>query len=605
MKKHRWNRLLRAWLLALSAGLVCPAAQAFTNIATGLNGAVGIAADPTGSAVYFTEWNTGALKRIALTPGCTAATPCPVTTVASGFSHPQDVALDLAHGNAYVTTRDDAGTTGALWRVDLATGTPSLVTFNLGAPHQIALDVPTNSAYVVGFSSGRLWKINLATGSKTTILSGLVNPVGVAFTADRTRAYVTEQSAPGRLTAVDINLRTRIGTVANGLLNPFYLNWTDPAQSALYIVERDPNNRVLRYDVPSSITAPVITGLPFRPSGIALDIGGGAAYVSTNASVVRVDLAALPSAPVFLGVGNVPSTSIGADGYATTPPGYFLQVKDVPFGGTLNIFGNFTNFVALGATHYRVNVSYAGGPAAPVLATWGAARWNPVTSLYETAPVAPLPGDDRYAIPSEYLAGHPERWYPPFLMVRWPSGANGLYTFSVQIFSLSGTTWTDLTPLLPAAANQLTVRIDNDPPDVDITQIYLMSPFTAIQACDIVGPPTFPAVLNPRYQVRIRAYDPNGHMLNYGVVVYWGHNQSSVVIPTENYQPGHVDADGPRLWRGVSNLLGPAAGWPACRNCAHTFFVDAWKRTIDGYGYILHRNAHQSITINNTTNTCP
>src|SRR4029079_888414 len=124
-----------------------------------------------------------------------------------------------------------------LWRVDLATGTPSLVTFNLGAPHQIALDVPTNSAYVVGFSSGRLWKINLATGSKTTILSGLVNPVGVAFTADRTRAYVTEQSAPGRLTAGDINLRTRIGTVANGLVNPFYLNWTDPAQSALYIVE--------------------------------------------------------------------------------------------------------------------------------------------------------------------------------------------------------------------------------------------------------------------------------------------------------------------------------------------------------------------------------
>ena len=69
MKKHRWNRLLRAGLLALSAGLLCPTAHAFTNIATGLNGAVGIAADPTGSAVYFTEWNTGALKRIALGKG--------------------------------------------------------------------------------------------------------------------------------------------------------------------------------------------------------------------------------------------------------------------------------------------------------------------------------------------------------------------------------------------------------------------------------------------------------------------------------------------------------------------------------------------------------
>jgi len=162
----------RAAVLAAAIGLLAGAAHAFTNIATGLSAAIGVAADPSGTAVYFTEWNTGALKKITLVPGCTAATPCPVTIVASGFSHPQDVALDVAHNAAYVTTRDDPGTTGALWKVDLTSGTRTLITFNLGAPHQIVLDVPTDSAYIIGFSVGRLWRVDLLTGSKTTVMSG-------------------------------------------------------------------------------------------------------------------------------------------------------------------------------------------------------------------------------------------------------------------------------------------------------------------------------------------------------------------------------------------------------------------------------------------------
>ncbi|HXB55402.1 MAG TPA: hypothetical protein VN461_11500 [Vicinamibacteria bacterium] len=589
----------KAWsvLTALFLSLLCQTTYAFTTIATGLNAAIGVSADPSGNAVYFTEWNTGALKRITLTPGCDATTPCPVTTVAGGFSHPEDVALDTDHGVAYVTTRDDPGTTGALWRVDLTTGIRTLITFNLGAPHQIVLDIATDTAYVIGFDAGRLWKIELATGSKTTIMSGLGHPVGLALTADRTRAYVTEQT-PARLAEIDVALRARIRNVVTGLTGPFYLSWTDPAQIALFLVQRAPANNVLRVDLPTSISAVAISGLPAQASGISLNAIGGAAYVTSNSSVVRADLGTLPMGePVFLSVGNVPSTSI-VDGYATTPPGYFMQVKDSPFGGTLNIFGNFTNFKGLGATHYRVNVSKDGSPPTPLMQTWNASRWNPVTSLYETAAIAP-DGSGRYEIPVEYPA-HPERWVPPFLMMRWPSGVNGMYTFTVEIFTfVPPSTWTPLTPLLPPAKNQLTVKIDNDPPNVDLVNIFLHGAVTPLGVCALVSSPSGTA-----YDVEITANDPNGALLSYGVTAYFGHNAASTVIATESYA-SHVNADGPHLWHGVNHFRGPAAGWTPTCNCAHTFFVDVWKRTIDGYGYLIYKNAHQSITIMTAPSTCP
>jgi hypothetical protein len=417
--------------------------------------------------------------------------------------------------------------------------------------------------------------------------------------AARTFAYVTEQTPP-RLSRINLATGTRT-TVASGLTSPFYLQWTDAAQTTLLLVQRDPANNVLRVDIPTSAVAPTITGLPNRPSAITINAGGGAAYVATDTTITRVDLADLPiGEPVFIAVGNVPSTRI-TDGYATTAPGYFLQVKDAPFGGTLNILGNLSNFRNLGATHYRVNVSRDGGPPAPLALSWNAYRWNTVTNEFEIAAVAPVPGDNRYLIPPEYPTV-PQRWIPAFLMMRWPSGENGLYTFSVEIFQETGpATFVDLTASLPPAKNSLTVKIDNTPPEVDLVSIYQHLSPTPVAACEIVSTPV---PLPARYDVKIRAYDPNGHMLSYGVIALWGDNLSGTVIPTESYS-SHIDEDGPHLWTGEPNFRGPAAGWAASCNCAHTFIVSAWKRTIDGYGYLLYEQSHQSITINNTGASCP
>jgi DNA-binding beta-propeller fold protein YncE len=596
---------LRVVVLAAVAALLGATAHAgYTSIANTPGASnIGVAADPSGNAVYFVEWSSGKLMRVNLTPTCTAATSpaCSVEEILAGFSHPQDVALDAAHNTAYVTTRDDAGTTGALWRVDLVARTRALVTFNLDAPHQIALDVATDTAYVVGYGSaantGRLWRIQLSAGSKTALVSKLGHPVGLAVTADRTRAYVTEQDS-GSLTAIDIATRSRLTpAIVTGLVQPFFLAWADPGQDALFVVERGASNDVVRVDLPTS-TKNALSGLGTIPpgaSGVAVNIYMNAAYITTNDSVGKVDLGSLPPTTLaFLGVGHVPSSMIGSDGYATTDPGYWIHFKDAPFGGTLNIFGNLNDFKKRGASQYRVKVTY-GSTTTALTQSWTMARFNPATGKFEAATVSPISGTDRYQIPPEYPT-NPERWYPTFLMMRWPSGENGLYTFTVEILDAAGAL---IAPQPPG--NTMTVKVDNTPPDVDLLAIYQSGVTAPIDACDIVTSGSHD------FQVAVKAYDANGHMLSYYADVYFGHNGYSGVGSTDSYEAGHVNADGPRLWHGVTNARRPSATtfWTAQCDCAHTFFVHAWKRTIDGYNYVIYKYAHQSITIKNTGIGCP
>lgn len=85
-------------------------------------------------------------------------------------------------------------------------------------------------------------------------------------------------------------------------------------------------------------------------------------YITTDKYIVKVNLVEFDlSESVFLGIGNVPSTKI-VEGYATTGPGYFFNVKHAPFGGTLNLFGNLSKFKELGAKYYKVLISKDGGP---------------------------------------------------------------------------------------------------------------------------------------------------------------------------------------------------------------------------------------------------
>ncbi len=94
--------------------------------------------------------------------------------------------------------------------------------------------------------------------------------------------------------------------------------------------------------------------------------------------------------------------------------------------------------------------------------------------------------------------------------------------------------------------------------------------------------------------------DPN----LYALTAYWGDNQSKLVAQ-DDYSH-HVAS--PPIWMGLHNVAvpppGPApwnadvSGDPTSFHCAHTFFLYAWDRVINGWGYI-HGAAgyHKSITL--------
>lgn len=586
------------------------------EIASGLSAAVGVAIDKSKNQLYFVEYNAGTLKRINLPPHCgiTATPACSTTVVviASGFSHPEDVELDLAHGFAYMTTRDDPGTTGALWKVNISAGTKSMVTFNLGAPQQLILDLPNNHAYTVGYNDGRLRRIDLTTGMKIPLYIGLGHPVGLAITADKKYAYVTEQDAPARISKIDLSSGLKIAEIIKdgvsgiSLTAPFFLAWTDYTQNSLYVVERDPANRVSRVDLVTAGKNEVATGLPWRPSDISVSGPGNLMYATTDAEIVRVEISALSTSdPVFMGVGHIPVSKIN-DGFATClDTACILKVRHAPFGGTPYFFANLTNFWGLGATHYEVWVSKDGGPSAPLALSWDTFKWNSTTMEYDVVTVAPAEMGTRYLIPldldpiSSAMKYRPELWYHPFLIMRWPSGENGTYTFNIKIYQKTGMVWTDITGSLPAALNNLSLRIDNTPPEVSIAEIRQNS--TKVEACDIVK-----AGVNA-FTFKITAYDSNGHLYNYGLSAMFGENKSCS-IANESYEsfdvlpeilfplPGKHVGEGP-LWYGYTNKIVPTPSWSAPCNCAYTFYLGAWKRTIDGWNWIIYRDYHKSITI--------
>ena len=586
------------------------------QITGNLGAAVGIAVDEQKNRLFFVEYVAGKLKQISIPPVCGLGTSIPscsntISTIASGLVHPEDVQVDLNQGCAYVTTRDDPGTTGKLWKINLSNGSKTIVAYNLGGPQQLFLDTSQNQAYTVGYNDGRLRLIDLMTGAKKPIITSLHSPVGLVVTNDRRYAYVAEQGPPAQISKIDLStgkrasqfgyvIRDGVGGIS--LVAPFFLAWTDDSQNALYIAERDPANIVSRLNLITLQKSTVGASLPwpFRPTGVAVNNTSFPRYlyVTTNTEIVRVELNSwdFPNLPVFLGVGHVPSSRISPDGYADThlDVGQPFQVIDAPFGGTLDMFGNLTNFINSAATHYEILMSRDWGPFLPISIAWNTYHWNTSTLSYDLVAVAPEPNTTRYKIPKETFDQnfHPELWYPPYLILRWTSAENGFYRFKVKLYAGANPISPDP---LPANLNILPLRIDNTPQDVKIESIWQkVPPDTQIHPCNIVS------TGDNKFYFNITANDPNNHLLNWSLVALWGDNMSKAV-DSDDYLKHYSPPS--RSWGGISNtnvpIPIPANYWSANENCAHTFYLGSWKRTIDGYNYILYRNYHKSITINN------
>ena len=227
-----------------------------TDVVLGLAAGVGIDLSSDGKTAYYVEWSIGELAKVEVATGL-------VKTVKTGLTYPQDVEVDWATGEIFVSER-----TGAVVQAGPGERTAKIVEPG-GAPHQLALvkEPGKRYLYTVCFDSGRLIRINLATKAIKTITTGLGHPIGLVIDAAHKYAYVTEQdkSALTRIELASGNAKK----LFSGLASPFFLAWTKNGKG-IFCVQRDPANSLVQLNLGTPVTSTSIaTGLAWRPSGVA------------------------------------------------------------------------------------------------------------------------------------------------------------------------------------------------------------------------------------------------------------------------------------------------------------------------------------------------
>ncbi len=370
----------------------------------------------------------------------------------TGYTNPEDVEVSVDNTHAYVTERS-----GNLVRVALNNANrvaATVVTAGMAAPQQFFLDEAHGVAYVVEYASpGNLWRVNLANGTRTAVVSNLEFGIGIVLSADLQYAYVSEQTAgpdKGRVSRIQISNGSRT-KLATGLVNPFFLAWSDVAQTSLLVAERDPANRITSVSPTGAGTALIAGGVPARPSSMAV-IAPGRMLVCSDQIIERVDFGPIifqPAGPLLMGIGFIPFDKVQPSGLATTDPGYFYAVTNVPFGGSLPLMVNYQRAANDGAVYYRVKVD-----GALRSDSWSDYKWNGTQYVLQTI------GPVNVSAQPDYYPVHPVSelflWMNPSLGMLMDSTnlTNGLHTIVVEFSNGVGTVIETSTPLTIMVNNQ-------------------------------------------------------------------------------------------------------------------------------------------------------
>lgn len=322
-----------------------------TKLVGGLNGAIGCTFVPSTNQLVLVEYDTGKLDRFDL---ATSA----LKTLGTGYNQPESVVVAANGNTAYVTER-----VGNLLAVDLSNAARAqarVVAGGLNTPQQIALDEAHACAYVVEYANpGRLLRIELTSGTTKVITNALEFAIGIAITSDLSTAYVSEQA--GRIRKVALGTGA-ISNFVSGLTNPFFLTWLNSSQQALLVPERDPANRVSVVNLSGGAPVVVVSPTAFRPSSVAMAQPGNL-LIACDGELDGCNLMPASAGDLLLAIGYVPFNAITPAGLAntTTLSGWFFQVDDVPFAGTLPILIDHDRAYGMGARYYRVLVNGAPG----------------------------------------------------------------------------------------------------------------------------------------------------------------------------------------------------------------------------------------------------
>jgi hypothetical protein len=375
------------------------------------------------------------------------------------------------------------------------------------------------------------------------------------------------------------------------------MEWGDSTESSILLAERDPANRITLLNLSTTpVTSTVIlSGVASRPSSL-VQTKPGTLVVCSDSIITQYDLSSSLfslAGPLFMGIGLVPVDHIintgnnATDGYADTTdnPGYILQVKDSPFGGTLAIMVNHNAALLAGAAYYKLFVTQVtplpGLPVEP-RQTFSDYLWSPVSNSFVPKSTSPDTGGF-YAVRSPL-----QIWYNPLLgyMLDTTILNNGLYEINLKLYNAAKVE-------IPVASfHSRRVKIDNQWPVANIEKI--LHDGVEVPVCTIVNSGS------DQFTFRITATDPQGHLLSWNMSALWGDNKSAAV-GSDSYS-NHISPA--RLWPGVLSADVPVPAWhaavpgdPTSTRCAHTFYLGVWDRVINGYGYIHYQTYHKSITI--------
>ncbi len=534
----------------------------------------------------------------------TSISPKPVTVVGTGYNTPSDIMLSADGNTAYISERVGGGNLLRVPLSNLNRAAATVIASGLGngSINQIGLDETHGYAFVA--VAGNLVRINLSTNSPSAVASGLdtSNTSGVLASRDGRYVYVSNRSSN---TIVRYDLAAGTNTVvASGLNYPQHMLWSDAGETAiLFIQGSSPAGLLRKLDL--TIPAPLVSDIagPVGDSarGLAL-CSPGHLLISCHREIDEVFLTPYASTgPLLLGIGFVPVDTMHiVDGYATTTmdPDYFFQVRDAPFGGTLPIMINFNLARDSQARYYKVLAGPAGHEVASVQG-YSDYRWNTALDRFEL--VTTMPAGGFYPVRD---AG--EIWLNYWLGMLLSTGSqpNGLVSIIIELYDKNK----ELIKAVPVKKRSVTLTIDNTGPTVGFLQInQVVTPLPKmttrpVRTCDVV------MTGNPWFTFTITASQAQQHLAGWSLVAYWGENRSATVAGdsySNHISPSH-------RWAGITTptavppppvLPNPwwdatVAGDPTSTRCAHTFWLYAWDRVINGWGYV-HGGAgyHKSVTI--------
>jgi hypothetical protein len=280
---------------------------------------------------------------------------------------------------------------------------------------------------------------------------------------------------------------------------------------------------------------------------------------------------------VIGGVGLIPATKIGADGYATITAPYFVLPDEAAFSGTLNLIGNTATLPGLwgaGARKYKVmhrsgNTVAAVNAAAwaPIRQSWANFRWTGTTYVWESfgADV-----NDMYPLVDPALD-----YSIKALLFQWDTtGApNNLHQFKIDFFTAGNVA-------VASPAQTLTLRLDNKLPDVSLVNILHNG--SPVAACAIE---TMTDAADG-VQLVFTANDPEGDLYSYSLGAEYGAGLSAVIASDSYANPANRNPA--HNWPGVTNRTAPSPGeWVPPVTCAYLFRISAWARTTNGYSFPL------------------